>query len=413
MSILSDLFSGDTPEQLELSKRRIDIDVLQTEVAQKELDFVTLRAELQAFRIVYYKKVGGLYSERDELKAKIALLLASLDADKSSLIDDAIEAAEQAKATEQELNEQGDEWNDNGVESSFKPTSELKAAYRQAAKLMHPDRANDEKEQAYRNVMMAKANIAYESMDLDALVKLVLEFKAESEIGTGVGRELILLIRQESKLRERMIEIDGEIVGLCSDSLMLLRKKVEVAEQEGRNLLNELAIKLNSEIVNLKARKSVLESMANEADLERTSRVVNGLTPSATQGDLKAETGSHIHRTDRGDFVRSKSELIVANVFHALDMNYQYEMKITGRNTGGVILPDFVFITSNEELIVWEHLGMLGKPEYKKRWRAKQEWYENNDFVMGVNLFVSRDQSNGSIDSQILRKQALLVKTLL
>lgn len=413
MNLLNSLFSGETPEQRELAKRRVDIEILQTDVAQKELDIATLRAELQSFRVAYFRKVGDLYRERDALSAQIALLLAALQTDETALIDDAVQAAAQAQATEDELNEQANAQVANAEDITFKPSAELKAAYRQAAKLMHPDRSNSEQDKAYRNEMMAKANVAYERMDLDALVKLVLEFKAEADIGGGIGRELVLLIRQEAKLHERMAEIDREIEQLLQDTLMNMHEQVISAQGEGRDLLNELANKLKAEIITLQARAKELQSMVDDAELQRVARIVAGYTPTPMDKDRQGATGSHIHRTERGDFVRSKSELVVSNLLHTLGINYHYEKQITGRHTGGTMLPDFVFVTSKDELIVWEHLGMLDNPEYKKRWRIKQQWYEDNDFILGVNLFVSRDQPDGSLDSQVLRKQALLVRSLL
>lgn len=373
MNFFNELFSGKTPEQHELAKRSIDVEDLQTDVAQKELDFATLRAELQSFRVVYFRQLGGLYQERDALSAQIALLLAALQADEAALIDDAVQAASQAQATDDEVNEQANSQDCNVEDMPFKPSAELKAAYRQAAKLMHPDRASNEQDQAYRNEMMGRANVAYERMDLDALVKLVLEFKADADIGGGIGRELVLMIRQEAKLRERMAEIDHEIEQLAQDALMNMRKQVVGAEAEGRDLLSELANKLNDEIYTLKTRAVELQNMVDEAVLERVTRVVEGFTPTPMNNGRQDATAAHIHRTERGEFVRSKSELVVSNVFHALGLDYHYEMKLTGRHTGGTMLPDFVFITAKDELIVWEHLGMLDKPEYKKRWRVKQQ----------------------------------------
>jgi hypothetical protein len=420
MSFLSNLFSGETPEQRELMKRREGVDVLQTYVAQKELDFATLRGELQSFRVVYFKKLGDLYREHDALKAQIALLQAAMQSQEAGLLQAAVEAAEQAKATQDEIDEQAKTQakadaggHDAAEPAPFKPSAELKAAYRQAVKLMHPDRATNEQDQAYRNGMMAQVNVAYERMDLYGLAKLVLEFKAEDDIGGGIGRELVLLIRQESKLRERLAEIDREIEELSRDTMLQLRRQVTVAQDEGRDLLAELASKLNQDITTLKTQARELQALVDDAELDRLARVVAGETQTSMDKDRQGATGSHIHRTDRGDFVRSKSELVISNVFHALGMDYKYEMKITGRHTGGKMLPDFVFVTASDELIVWEHLGMLDKPEYKERWRVKQQWYEDNDFVVGVNFFVSRDQLNGSLDSHVLRKQALLVRSML
>jgi hypothetical protein len=47
-----------------------------------------------------------------------------------------------------------------------------------------------------------------------------------------------------------------------------------------------------------------------------------------------------IHRTARGELVRSKSEVIIANLLHALDIAYAYEQPFVGRE-GTVRYPDF------------------------------------------------------------------------
>jgi hypothetical protein len=47
-----------------------------------------------------------------------------------------------------------------------------------------------------------------------------------------------------------------------------------------------------------------------------------------------------IHRTTRGELVRSKSEVIIANLLHALRITYAYEQPFT-RQDGSVRYPDF------------------------------------------------------------------------
>ena len=47
-----------------------------------------------------------------------------------------------------------------------------------------------------------------------------------------------------------------------------------------------------------------------------------------------------IHRTARGELVRSKSEVIIANLLHALGITYAYEQPFTGQD-GSVRYPDF------------------------------------------------------------------------
>jgi len=61
-----------SPEEEELARKREELALLQTELAERELFLTNLRAELSAFEGQYLRQVGALYAELDELNAKIA-----------------------------------------------------------------------------------------------------------------------------------------------------------------------------------------------------------------------------------------------------------------------------------------------------------------------------------------------------
>ena len=71
-----------------------------------------------------------------------------------------------------------------------------------------------------------------------------------------------------------------------------------------------------------------------------------------------------IHRTEKGHLVRSKSELVIANMLHGLEMDYEYERVCEGTIEPGRLRPDFSFTMPDGDLIIWEHLGMLDRPDY-------------------------------------------------
>lgn len=120
-----------------------------------------------------------------------------------------------------------------------------------------------------------------------------------------------------------------------------------------------------------------------------------------------------IHRTDKGHMVRSKSELVIANKLLSMGMAYQYERKIDGTLRAGKLLPDFSFVDPAGDLIVWEHLGMLGREDYLRGWEWKKKWYQDNGYEEGVNLFTTFDESNGGLDSEKLTLVAQEVQKLL
>jgi hypothetical protein len=84
-----------------------------------------------------------------------------------------------------------------------------------------------------------------------------------------------------------------------------------------------------------------------------------------------------IHRTTRGELVRSKSEVIIANLLHALGITYAYEQPFKGQD-GSVRYPDFTIEDAEAGRRVFlEHLGLLSEPAYRRRWLAKLDWYRS------------------------------------
>jgi hypothetical protein len=98
-----------------------------------------------------------------------------------------------------------------------------------------------------------------------------------------------------------------------------------------------------------------------------------------------------IHRTTRGELVRSKSELVIANYLHGRGIPYRYERPVDGTAVPGKLRPDFSFETDAGDLLLWEHLGMLDRPDYQKAWEWKREWYHQNGFKEGENLFTTTE----------------------
>ena len=104
-----------------------------------------------------------------------------------------------------------------------------------------------------------------------------------------------------------------------------------------------------------------------------------------------------IHRTIRGEFVRSKSEVIIANVLHNHNLRYYYEPELVLE--GKIYRPDFKIEDADTgDVWYWEHCGMMDNPKYKKRWENKKAFYKKNGIEEGKNLIVTYDE-DGSLDS--------------
>lgn len=105
------------------------------------------------------------------------------------------------------------------------------------------------------------------------------------------------------------------------------------------------------------------------------------------------------HVASDGTLVRSKSEMIIANLLHAKDLPYEYEAALTrGSETRR---PDFTIRTPTRTYY-WEHLGMLGDAAYAQKWAKKEAWYKANGITPTSNetrLVLTRDGPDGSFDS--------------
>jgi ATP-dependent exoDNAse (exonuclease V) alpha subunit len=108
-----------------------------------------------------------------------------------------------------------------------------------------------------------------------------------------------------------------------------------------------------------------------------------------------------IHKTKRGDMVRSKSEVIIANELENAGLDWHYENDNQFVEIGGKkLLPDFV-IQHKGKTYYWEHLGLLNKQKYKNNWAEKEKCYLHKK---DITLKVTQDKSNGAINSEDVLK---------
>jgi hypothetical protein len=159
------------PEEKVLTRLEAKQTKLQERVTAAELEFETLKIETARFRHRHYAAVGHLYAQLDEIEAKIANARAQLRPEDSTLKADARAANKRAKESAAEA---------GLMSANLKPTTaaspDLKQAYREAVKLVHPDLAFSNHERQRRTKLMAKINHAYELGDKGRIKKMIEEF---------------------------------------------------------------------------------------------------------------------------------------------------------------------------------------------------------------------------------------------
>lgn len=83
-----------------------------------------------------------------------------------------------------------------------------------------------------------------------------------------------------------------------------------------------------------------------------------------------------IHETLSKYMVRSKSEVIIANMLKERDVPFWYEKPLFATD-GTFYLPDFTVMLQGEEYYL-EHVGRLDLPDYKSHWEKKEKWYSKH-----------------------------------
>lgn len=247
------------PEEQELKRLETEEAELEEQVASAELVLETLKTEMMQFHYRYYRLVGFLYAEMDELDARIASEEAERCPGNIDLQARAYDAGQQAQRSSEEagLTE--------GQVSPAEITPEIKQAYRKATRLMHPDRATNETERERRTIMMARINRAYEAGDLAAIEQLIIDFGQDSEAveGSDTGARLIKVIRRIAQLRRRLSEAEQELIEQKRMELYELMATVGEAEAKGEDPLGDLARQLNQHITERKVRLELLCQPAN------------------------------------------------------------------------------------------------------------------------------------------------------
>ena len=102
--------------------------------------------------------------------------------------------------------------------------------------------------------------------------------------------------------------------------------------------------------------------------------------------------------TERGEFVRSKSEKIIADKLYAMRVPYRYEYPLRTERMG-TIYPDFTLlcVASRREYYL-EHFGMMDNSDYCDKALRRIQELAHEGIVLGKNLFATFESSTVALD---------------
>ncbi len=107
--------------------------------------------------------------------------------------------------------------------------------------------------------------------------------------------------------------------------------------------------------------------------------------------------------TSKGERVRSKSEIIIADSLARANIPYRYECPITLSGFGKVY-PDFTVLNTRlRKELYWEHLGMMDDPLYAEHAIQKIATYAHNDIFPGENLILTYETKQIPINQKLIQ----------
>ena len=171
--------------------------------------------------------------------------------------------------------------------------------------------------------------------------------------------------------------------GLIYTALTRARKRVVLLVQDQIHWLRELAKPQASALARRNSNLFDFSVRREKAQIPYVEGLIHSTKPDS-QGKVV--------------YVRSKSEVIIANELISAGIPFAYEklLEVDGRRC----IPDFTFASDDGDTILWEHLGLLDVPEYREAWEKKLAFYQQLGFVEGETLFTTRDHPHGAFTTQ-------------
>lgn len=238
-----------SPEEEELAAKRAELTWLAVELATREQELATRKAELAAFEEIYLRELGNLNAQLNEWKVR----LAKLPAEQFGASDAGVKAA-QPCARAEEASPMDDGTIDEDQE--LLPSHKLKSLYREAARTVHPDIAISENDRMRRERSMKEVNAAYAAGDEGTLHRIIAEFEYSPDAveGSGMGVDLIRVLRQLRQVRNRISAVELELSELSQRDMGRIKARADIAAKGGRDLIAEMAVGIQNQLDELRRR---------------------------------------------------------------------------------------------------------------------------------------------------------------
>lgn len=180
---------------------------------------------------------------------------------------------------------------------------------------------------------------------------------------------------------------DEKMLKVLEAERPLLDDLIEMLEKNSRGLVFE---ELSEQRRNLIEKHDL-----SDKEYSRQWQAVQYKGKGWRDGDVRIDTA-------RGDVVRSKSEMIIADKLSFAGIPYRYEYPHV-MASGEIIYSDFTILNvRTREEIIFEHFGKMDDPSYVKTVLWKLNQYFRSGFLLGKNLFASFEGFGYPFDTRMI-----------
>lgn len=224
---------------------------LRDRLAETELELLTLEGELAAFYPDYMREVGTVMARVEEIEARILRAAAERsgsDADRHA----AQEAEERVRRTTASIEAVPEP-------PGPAPPEDIKRLFREAAKRIHPDLADDEEGRAHAEAFMKRLNVAYHEGDAAAITDLLRQWQSSPYAGPEGEASAERARRELEGLRAAVQRAERRLAEARAVPLADTMEKVLAAAIAGEDLLPRMRADARAALAAAQARLAELD----------------------------------------------------------------------------------------------------------------------------------------------------------
>jgi hypothetical protein len=234
-----------------------DLDALRAQLVEREAllderaaDVDRIGRDLDMFAAAYKQQVGTLHEQLDQLELDIA------EAELGELSKAVADGAPMPPSTPPPS------MADTAAPARL-TSDAVRALFRDVARIIHPDLAEDDRTRDRRHALMVEANRAYQLRDAEQLRRILEQWERSPEAvqGTDPAAMRLRLERRLVQIDEDLALCDRDLAALEASQLYKLKAMVDEAAARGTDLIADMVRRLKRDILAATNRRDAMRSL--------------------------------------------------------------------------------------------------------------------------------------------------------